>query len=761
MIKIRRSVGSRWPSFRDGLLFVLLLAWMRLHSQDVEPALRTSIYDVQFTSDSSGNSDFLGKTVTISGITTAAFPDGYTVAEDSGAWHSIFVFSKRNSPALGDELEVTGTVREYNGLTEIADISAVNVLANGKTIEASPVDARTVKAEGYESVLVRIFNAIVTGLDPNGEWTVADSSGTLVCDDKNDYLFFPKVDDLLDSLTGVLFLYNHTVKLEPRSTADIGGSTIPHYAIRGDIVTMNGDFEVLRDAFLEIRGDRIQSISSKSPPGVDVFATDGFIFPGLIDAHNHPQWNVLDAIPFETTFSERYEWQQTGLYQQVRDQFNDIMNYGGDGAQLANLFKLAEVRAGCSGTTTIQGFNCMEHSYDSFARQGIGINNAERFPGRVYSDAFPLSRDPSFWRDRRSEYWERFVIHLAEGSTPAALQEYHAWRDLGFLDGRTVIVHGIPLGKDAFSQMAQVGAHLVWSPSSNGFLYGVTADIPSALDAGVNVALAPDWTESGRPDLLAELKFAGHLSDSLWGGQVTARQLAACVTRNAAKALGLEGRKGSIATGMDADLAIIPKIHPDPYASLLNATPADIRLTVVCGRPLVGDPDVMDGFPFLETLEDITVGGRNKKIGLAIRSHAIEQSDKPLSNIMNELAAAYEVSDPKACKFLTYDCGSPSGVVQAEGMSSPMAWILFPNYPNPFNAVTSVEYVLPVDGHATLKVYDESGRVVETLVDGHESRGIKSVEWHAGRFASGIFFCVLETACPYPSRQVGKMTLVK
>jgi hypothetical protein len=734
---------------------------MRLHSQDVEPALRTSIYDVQFTSDSSGNSDFLGKTVTISGITTAAFPDGYTVAEDSGAWHSIFVFSKRNSPALGDELEVTGTVREYNGLTEIADISAVNVLANGKTIEASPVDARTVKAEGYESVLVRIFNAIVTGLDPNGEWTVADSSGTLVCDDKNDYLFFPKVDDLLDSLTGVLFLYNHTVKLEPRSTADIGGSTIPHYAIRGDIVTMNGDFEVLRDAFLEIRGDRIQSISSKSPPGVDVFATDGFIFPGLIDAHNHPQWNVLDAIPFETTFSERYEWQQTGLYQQVRDQFNDILNYGGDGAQLANLFKLAEVRAGCSGTTTIQGFNCMEHSYDSFARQGIGINNAERFPGRVYSDAFPLSRDPSFWRDRRSEYWERFVIHLAEGSTPAALQEYHAWRDLGFLDGRTVIVHGIPLGKDAFSQMAQVGAHLVWSPSSNGFLYGVTADIPSALDAGVNVALAPDWTESGRPDLLAELKFAGHLSDSLWGGQVTARQLAACVTRNAAKALGLEGRKGSIATGMDADLAIIPKIHPDPYASLLNATPADIRLTVVCGRPLVGDPDVMDGFPFLETLEDITVGGRNKKIGLAIRSHAIEQSDKPLSNIMNELAAAYEVSDPKACKFLTYDCGSPSGVVQAEGMSSPMAWILFPNYPNPFNAVTSVEYVLPVDGHATLKVYDESGRVVETLVDGHESRGIKSVEWHAGRFASGIFFCVLETACPYPSRQVGKMTLVK
>jgi hypothetical protein len=671
------------------------------------------------------------------------------------------VFSKRNSPALGDELEVTGTVREYNGLTEIADISAVNVLANGKTIEASPVDARTVKAEGYESVLVRIFNAIVTGLDPNGEWTVADSSGTLVCDDKNDYLFFPKVDDLLDSLTGVLFLYNHTVKLEPRSTADIGGSTIPHYAIRGDIVTMNGDFEVLRDAFLEIRGDRIQSISSKSPPGVDVFATDGFIFPGLIDAHNHPQWNVLDAIPFETTFSERYEWQQTGLYQQVRDQFNDILNYGGDGAQLANLFKLAEVRAGCSGTTTIQGFNCMEHSYDSFARQGIGINNAERFPGRVYSDAFPLSRDPSFWRDRRSEYWERFVIHLAEGSTPAALQEYHAWRDLGFLDGRTVIVHGIPLGKDAFSQMAQVGAHLVWSPSSNGFLYGVTADIPSALDAGVNVALAPDWTESGRPDLLAELKFAGHLSDSLWGGQVTARQLAACVTRNAAKALGLEGRKGSIATGMDADLAIIPKIHPDPYASLLNATPADIRLTVVCGRPLVGDPDVMDGFPFLETLEDITVGGRNKKIGLAIRSHAIEQSDKPLSNIMNELAAAYEVSDPKACKFLTYDCGSPSGVVQAEGMSSPMAWILFPNYPNPFNAVTSVEYVLPVDGHATLKVYDESGRVVETLVDGHESRGIKSVEWHAGRFASGIFFCVLETACPYPSRQVGKMTLVK
>ena len=43
--------------------------------------------------------------------------------------------------------------------------------------------------------------------------------------------------------------------------------------------------------------------------------------------------------------------------------------------------------------------------------------------------------------------------------------------------------------------------------------------------------------------------------------------------------------------------------------------------------------------------------------------------------------------------------------------------VLQPNYPNPFNPTTTIEYVLPVRGHAHLRVYAASGALVRTLVN--------------------------------------------
>jgi cytosine/adenosine deaminase-related metal-dependent hydrolase len=53
--------------------------------------------------------------------------------------------------------------------------------------------------------------------------------------------------------------------------------------------------------------------------------------------------------------------------------------------------------------------------------------------------------------------------------------------------------------------------HLFWSPRSNLELYGATANIGAALDAGVEIALAPDWAVTGSSNILNELKVA-----SLW-----------------------------------------------------------------------------------------------------------------------------------------------------------------------------------------------------------------------------------------------------
>ena len=41
------------------------------------------------------------------------------------------------------------------------------------------------------------------------------------------------------------------------------------------------------------------------------------------------------------------------------------------------------------------------------------------------------------------------------------------------------------------------------------------------------------------------------------------------------------------------------------------------------------------------------------------------------------------------------------------------------NYPNPFNPTTRIDYSVVSDGHVTLNVYDITGRLISTLVDGY------------------------------------------
>ena len=85
------------------------------------------------------------------------------------------------------------------------------------------------------------------------------------------------------------------------------------------------------------------------------------------------------------------------------------------------------------------------------------------------------------------------------------------------------------------------------------------------------------------------------------------------------------------------------------------------------------------------------------------------------------------------------------------------------NFPNPFNPITLIEYVLPSDGEVSLAVYDGRGRRVRTLVEGRQADGRKRVEWDgrddSGReVASGVYFYRLETPAGTLSR---KMTLLR
>ena len=79
-------------------------------------------------------------------------------------------------------------------------------------------------------------------------------------------------------------------------------------------------------------------------------------------------------------------------------------------------------------------------------------------------------------------------------------------------------------------------------------------------------------------------------------------------------------------------------------------------------------------------------------------------------------------------------------------------------YPNPFNPTTSLDYSLANDTHVSIAVYDVSGQVVESLVDGYKNAGNYNVVWDAHNYSSGIYFIGMNVNGDYYTQ---KLMLVK
>jgi len=90
--------------------------------------------------------------------------------------------------------------------------------------------------------------------------------------------------------------------------------------------------------------------------------------------------------------------------------------------------------------------------------------------------------------------------------------------------------------------------------------------------------------------------------------------------------------------------------------------------------------------------------------------------------------------------------------------SLPSEVYLSEGYPNPFNSTTSISFGLLEASRVLLRVFDMTGRELETLVSGDVQAGIHTAVWYAERYTAGIYIIKMETATFSESR---KVTLVK
>jgi len=170
-----------------------------------------------------------GTSVTIKGIVTAEpyafYPEDdlhyYFIQDDVAALSGIKVYDPGRALSQGDEVRLTGTVDEYYDLTEIVDVTEIEVLSSGNTIDPLVVTLAT-DMEMYEGCLIEIQDVTVANPDRGyGEWSVTDGTTEIILDDAADYFYTPIADEALSSIVGVLDYSFGAYKLLPRLANDI------------------------------------------------------------------------------------------------------------------------------------------------------------------------------------------------------------------------------------------------------------------------------------------------------------------------------------------------------------------------------------------------------------------------------------------------------------------------------------------------------------------------------------------------------------
>ena len=118
-----------------------------------------------------------------------------------------------------------------------------------------------------------------------------------------------------------------------------------------------------------------------------------------------------------------------------------------------------------------------------------------------------------------------------------------------------------------------------------------------------------------------------------------------------------------------------------------------------------------------------------------------------------------EMSSPlEDCKSCYFDGVEDPRIIEDENGTIANKFSLNQNYPNPFNPSTKIRFALPKSGNVTLKVFDISGQVVATLVNGNLQAGEFEYTLDGSNLSSGIYFYRIKSG---EFTQTNKMILLK
>ena len=95
-------------------------------------------------------------------------------------------------------------------------------------------------------------------------------------------------------------------------------------------------------------------------------------------------------------------------------------------------------------------------------------------------------------------------------------------------------------------------------------------------------------------------------------------------------------------------------------------------------------------------------------------------------------------------KNITMNVNTTTDVEDNQSRELPSGFSLSQNYPNPFNPATEINYQIATRSLVSLRVYDQRGREVATLVNEEKPPGVYNVRWYANKVSSGLYLCRMQ-----------------
>lgn len=366
--------------------------------------------------------------------------------------------------------------------------------------------------------------------------------------------------------------------------------------------------------------DRADMLRRHFPEARRVDVSGRVVLPGLVNAHLHPELQVLKGAVEELNL---HDWEDAEHFDQALVLLSSAegkwIQRAGIRAALADTLLCGATRVATYGVTV----GADEVAAEEIRRLGlhgwVAVRDIEFRPvtpgpvPRIYRLHAEEALVPEELEAaaRAHERGEWIIMHAAETehrirlvrerfgtSTIRLLHRY------GLLSPRLLLSHAIYVDDEERDLIARHGAAVISSPVAEMKLADGIAPIVDYVRRGIAVALGTDCAVCNNSnDLFLEMRQLGLVQKLRYGADaMPAEQILRMATRDGARVLGGEDEFGRLAAGYRADLVLVdvdnprmqPLVHRDDYSNVAAnlvyaATGQDVTDVMIGGRWVVRD----------------------------------------------------------------------------------------------------------------------------------------------------------------------------